>query len=115
MLGTMTTGSDPSGAEDEGGDLQVSIIESRAVDEMVGKIVAASEATGAGTAVERWLAEHPAHLWSARGHNHAVVDDTLMYLHDAPDGTVIPHVVYKDGRERVYTDLAHAEDAYRRA
>jgi hypothetical protein len=107
MLAGMTTGADESP-----GELQVTILESRAVDEMVAKVVAASSAPGATEAVERWLAEHPTDLWTARGHDHALVGDTLMYLHDAPDGTVIPHVCYPDGRERVYTDLAHAELAY---
>ncbi len=112
MLAGMTTGADDNRSGKPPVELQVTILESRAVDEMVAKVVAASSAPGAAEAVERWRAEHPAELWTARGHDHAVVGDTLMYLHDAPDGTVIPHVCYADGRERVYTDLAHAELAY---
>jgi hypothetical protein len=99
-----------NGAEPE--RLQVRILEERAVDEMVAKIITAAAAPGAAEAVERWLAEHPTDLWTERGHDHAVVGGTLMYLHDAPDGTVIPHECRPDGRERVYTDLAHAEVAY---
>ena len=112
MLAGMTTGADDNGSGAPAGELKVTILESRAVDEMVAKVLAAAAAPGAAEAVERWLAEHPTELWTARGHDHAVVGDTLMYLHDAPDGTVIPHVCYPDGRERVYTDLAHAEVAY---
>jgi hypothetical protein len=107
MLATMTTG-----AGESPNDLDVRILEARAVDEMVAKIIAASNAPGAAAAVEQWLAEHPTDLWTTRGHDHAVVGGTLMYLHDAPDGTVIPHECRSDGRERVYTDLAHAEMAY---
>jgi hypothetical protein len=108
MLATMTTG-----AGESPNDLDVRVLEARAVDEMVAKIIAASNGPGAAEAVEQWLAEHPTELWTTRGHDHAVVGGTLMYLHDAPDGTVIPHECRSDGRERVYTDLAHAEEAYR--
>jgi hypothetical protein len=107
MLAAMATGSGESP-----NDLDVRILEARAVDEMVAKIIATSNAPGAVESVERWLAEHPTELWTARGHDHAIVGGTLMYLHDAPDGTVIPHECRSDGRERVYTDLAHAEVAY---
>jgi hypothetical protein len=112
MLAGMTTGADDNGSGQPLAEVQVTVLESRAVDEMVAKVVAVSSAPGAAEAVARWLGEHPTELWTARGHDHAVVGDTLMYLHDAPDGTVIPHVCYPDGRERVYTDLAHAELAY---
>ena len=102
-----------TGANESPDGLDVRVLEARAVDEMVAKILGASSAPGAAKSVERWLAEHPTELWTARGHDHAVVGGTLMYLHDAPDGTVIPHECRSDGRERVYTDLAHAEVAYR--
>jgi hypothetical protein len=91
---------------------EVRILEERAVDELVGKIQNAASAPGAAAAVEQWLAEHPTELWTARGHDHVVIGGVLMYLHDAPDGTVIPHECHADGRERVYTDLDHAEMAY---
>jgi hypothetical protein len=112
MLAGMTTADDQPESADSAG-LEVRILESRAVDEMVAKILHASAAQGAAEAVERWLAEQPSELWTARGHDHAVIGDILMYLHDAPDGTVIPHECHRGGRERVYTDLAHAEVAYR--
>jgi hypothetical protein len=112
MLAAMTTGDDEQASADTSG-LEVRVLEARAVDEMVAKIIAASSAPRAAESVERWLAEHPTELWTARGHDHAVVGGTLMYLHDAPDGTVIPHECHPNGRERVYTDLAHAEEAYR--
>jgi hypothetical protein len=32
-----------------------------------------------------------------------------MYLHDAPDGVLVPHARYPDGSEKVYTDAAHAD------
>ena len=41
-----------------------------------------------------------------------MVGETLMYLHDAPDGMLVPHSRYPDGSEKIYTDLAHAESAY---
>jgi hypothetical protein len=105
----MTTGAGEAGTREPP---QVRILEERAVDELVAKILNAAAAPGAAEAVERWLAEHPTELWTARGHDHVVIGDTLMYLHDAPDGTVIPHECDPGGRERVYTDLAHTETAY---
>src|SRR4051812_18320793 len=86
--------------------------QSRGFDEVGAQIPHPPGVPPAAEAVERWLADHPTELWTARGHDHAVVGGTLMYLHDAPDGTVIPHECRSDGRERVYTDLAHAEFAY---
>ncbi len=112
MLARMTTGPDETGSGAPAGGLEVRILESRTVDELVAKVLVASSAPGAAEAVERWLAEHPTELWTERGHDHAVVGNVLMYLHDAPDGMVIPHECHPDGRERVYTDLAHAEVAY---
>jgi hypothetical protein len=92
--------------------IEVVIIEARAVDEMVGKIRAAASAAGAADAVEAWRAEHGEELMRDRGHDHAVVDRSLMYLHDAPDGMLVPHARYPDGTEKIYTDAAHAESAY---
>ena len=92
--------------------VDVRILETRAVDELASKIVVAAAAPGAADAVEQWLSAHPTELWTARGHHHVVVGDALMYLHDAPDGTVIPHECPPNGPERVYTDLAHADLVY---
>jgi len=92
--------------------LQIEILEARAVDEMVGKVRAAAAAPTAAAEVERWRQEHGAELCRDRGHDHAVVGQTLMYLHDAPDGMLVPHARYRDGTEKVYTDAAHAESAF---
>lgn len=92
--------------------VEIVILEGRAVDEMVGKIRAASAAAGAAEAVDAWRAAHGEEHFRDRGHDHAVVGETLMYLHDAPDGMLVPHAVYRDGTEKVYTDLAHAESAF---
>jgi hypothetical protein len=92
--------------------LEIVILEARAVDEMVGKIRAAAAAASAAAAVDAWRAAHGEELCRDRGHDHAVVGETLMYLHDAPDGMLVPHVVYRDGSEKVYTDLEHAERAF---
>lgn len=90
-------------------DVEVEILEARAVDEMVGKIRAAAVAPGAAEAVDAWRAEHGEEGWRERGHDHAVVGETLMYLHDAPDGMLVPHARYPDGTEKVYTDATHAD------
>ena len=91
--------------------LEVKVLETRAVDEMVGKIGVAAAAPGSAEAVARWREEHGRELWS-NGHDHVVVGSTLMYLHDAPDGMLVPHARYPDGTEKVYTDLEHAEAVY---
>jgi hypothetical protein len=79
------------------------------IDEMVGKIRAASAAPGADDAVDAWRAAHGAERFADIGHDHAVVGETLMYLHDAPDGTLVPHARYPDGTEKIYTDPQHAD------
>lgn len=88
------------------------MLEARAVDEMVAKIRTAAAAPTAAQAVEAWRAEHGQEAMRDRGHDHAVVDRTLMYLHDAPDGMLVPHARYPDGTEKVYTDAEHAEIAF---
>ena len=49
--------------------------------------------------------------WRA-AHGDAVVNQTLMYVHDAPDGMVVPHARYPGGSEKVYTDAAHAGSVF---
>jgi hypothetical protein len=103
---TTVTASDDRSTQPEP---SVEIYERRVIDEMVAKIQSAAGAPGAAGAVAHWRAEHGTELWHRRGHDHAVVGRNLMYLHDAPDGTLVPHERYPDGREKLYTDLAHAE------
>jgi hypothetical protein len=91
---------------------EIVVLEARAVDEMVGKIRVASGAETAAAAVDAWHAEHGLGKFEDRGHDQAVVGGTLMYLHDAPDGTLVPHAAYPDGTEKIYTDLAHAESLF---
>jgi len=93
-------------------EVDVVILEGRAVDEMVGKIRAAAAAEGADEAVAQWRAEHGEERWKVEGHDHAVVGETLMYLHDAPDGMLVPHARYPDGTEKIYTDAAHADQLF---
>ena len=93
-------------------DVEVRILEARAIDEMIGKIQAASALAGAADAVEQWRAEHGEEQWRDRGHDHAVVGQTLMYLHDAPDGILVPHARYPDGTEKIYTDAEHADSLF---
>ncbi len=104
------TGDTDSGTETNG--IEIVILEARAVDEMVGKIRAAAAADGTPAAVDEWRAEHGDEAMRDRGHDHAVVNQTLMYLHDAPDGMLVPHAMYPDGSEKIYTDAAHAESAF---
>ena len=92
--------------------IEIVVLEGRAVDEMVGKIRAAAAADTAATAVEEWRAEHGDEAMREKGHDHAVVNQTLMYLHNAPDGMLVPHAMYPDGSEKIYTDAAHAESAF---
>ena len=35
-----------------------------------------------------------------------------MYLHDAPDGVLVPHARYPDGTEKIYTDAEHADSLF---
>ncbi len=90
----------------------VEVLPGNVIDDMVGKIREAAGQPGAAAAVARWRAEHGRELWHGRGHDFAVVGQTLMYLHDAPDGTLVPHSRYPDGTEKIYTDDAHAGEAW---
>jgi hypothetical protein len=67
----------------------VEVFDPLVIDEMVGKIRASSAAPGAADAVDSWRAAHGAERFADIGHDHAVVGETLMYLHDAPDGTLV--------------------------
>ena len=93
-------------------DVEVRILEARAIDEMIGKIQAASGLPGAADAVEQWREEHGEEHWRDRGHDHAVVGRTLMYLHDASDGILVPHARDPDGTEKIYTDAEHADSLF---
>jgi hypothetical protein len=98
------------GRTEKGGrDVEVVILDVRAVDEMVGKIRAASASPGAADAVAQWRESHGPEAYPDAGHDFAVVGSSLMYLHDAPDGLLIPHAAYPDGTEKIYTDPDHAD------
>jgi hypothetical protein len=91
---------------------EVVILPGGVIEDMVGKIREAASAPGARDVVARWRAAHGKELWHKRGHDFAVVGQTLMYLHDGPDGMLVPHARYPDGTEKVYTDSAHAEEVH---
>jgi hypothetical protein len=101
--------SDATGTEGLPEGVEVRILEARAIDEMIGKIQAASALPGAADEVDGWRQAHGQEAWGDRGHDHAVVGQTLMYLHDAPDGILVPHARYPDGTEKIYTDALHAD------
>jgi hypothetical protein len=104
--------STPTGRTGKGGrDVEVVVLDVRAVDEMVGKIRAAA-ASGSADAVAGWREAHGPEAYPDAGHDFAVVGSSLMYLHDAPDGLLIPHVAYPDGTEKVYTDPDHADGLF---
>ncbi len=108
----MTTADPGSNREADLEGVEIITLEARAVDEMVGKIRAAAAVPEAAAAVEAWRAAHGDEHWRDRGHDHAVVGETLMYLHDAPDGMLVPHATYPDGTEKIYTDVEHAESLF---
>jgi hypothetical protein len=91
--------------------VEVNVIERRAVDEMVAKIQTTASMPGMAATVDVWRQEHAVDP-SPTGFSFIVAGTSLMYLHRARDGTVIPHVCESDGRELVYTDITHAADAY---
>lgn len=98
------------GRTEKGGrEVEVVILDVRAVDEMVGKIRASAESPNAAEAVDAWREAHGQEAYPDAGHDFAVVGSSLMYLHDAPDGLLIPHAAYPDGTEKIYTDPDHAD------
>ena len=88
------------------------ILSGGVIEDMVGKVREAASAPGARDAVARWRAAHGKELWHERGHDFAVVGQTLMYLHDGPDGMLVPHARYPDGTEKLYSDAAQAAEIY---
>lgn len=102
----MTDGTDANNRMD---GVTIEVLDPLVIDEMVGKVRASAAAPGAAEAVEAWRAAHGAERFADIGHDHAVVGETLMYLHDAPDGTLVPHARYPNGTEKIYTDPQHAD------
>lgn len=96
----------------EAAAFHVEVCDIAEIDQMVNKIRALSQAPGEAEQVAAWRAEHGNELWVNKGHDHCVVGTTLMYLHDAPDGMLVPHARYPDGVEKVFTDAAHADQVY---
>ncbi len=93
-------------------DVQVEVLDIVAVEQLTGKVQAAAAMPETNERVRRWRQTHPYALSHPEGFSFAVVGETLMYLHRAPDGMIIPHACYPDGTEKVYTDHLHAETAY---
>jgi hypothetical protein len=92
--------------------VQVEVLDVAAVDQMAGKVESAAARPEMSDEVRLWREENPAIETHSDGFSFAVVGETLMYLHTAPDGMIIPHASYPDGTEKVYTDHLHAEEAY---
>jgi hypothetical protein len=92
--------------------VQVEVLDIAAVEQMSGKVQAAADMPETSERVRRWRETHASATNHPEGFSFAVVGETLMYLHRAPDGMIIPHACYPDGTEKVYTDLLHAETAY---
>lgn len=95
-----------------GRDVEIVLLDARAVDEMVGKVRSAAASPNAAEAVTAWRAEHGPEAYPDAGHDFAVVGSSLMYLHDAPDGMLVPHAAYPDGTEKIYTDAFHADSVF---
>lgn len=93
-------------------NVQVEILDVAAVDQMAGKVQAAGTTPEMAERVREWREQNPDVAPHPEGYAFAVVGETLMYLHRAPDGMIIPHTCYPDGTEKVYTDHEHAEAAY---
>jgi hypothetical protein len=91
------------------GDFTLTVLPFHAVEDMVHKIVQAASSVDAAAAVAAWRNQHGQERWADIGHHHVVVGRDLMYLHDAPDGTLVPHLRRPDGSEELFTDAAHAD------
>lgn len=91
--------------------VQVEVLDVAAVNDLAGKVQSAGGRPEMNHKVRLWREKHRV-ATAPEGYAFAVVGETLMYLHRAPDGMIIPHATYPDGTEKVYTDLEHAESAY---
>jgi hypothetical protein len=92
--------------------VRVEVLDLAAVDQLAGKVEAAAALPEMSEKVRLWREANPSAAKHSDGFSFAVVGETLMYLHRAPDGMMIPHACYPDGTEKVYTDHLHAETAY---
>lgn len=88
--------------------VKVTILPTAVIEEMVQKVQHGAAVDGADTAVAAWRDQHGDELWQDIGHDHVVVGQDLMYLHDAPDGSLLPHLRTPAGDEEIFTDDAHA-------
>jgi hypothetical protein len=95
--------------EYEGLEIVITVLPFQAVDEMINKVIHAAARAEAATAVAAWRQQHGQERWADIGHHHCVVGRDLMYLHDCPDGTLVPHLRQPDGREELFTDAAHVD------
>lgn len=106
----MTETVEPPKPEDQvTSDVKVTVLPFHAVEEKVHKIQLAAAAPSAPAAVAAWRERHGHERWADIGHHHVVVGRDLMYLHNAPDGTLVPHLRTPDGAEELFTDAAHAD------
>ena len=94
------------------GPVQVEVLDVSAVEQMAGKVQSAAARPEMSDKVRRWRERNHSAARESDGFSFAVVGETLMYLHRAPDGMIIPHACYPDGTGKVYTDHLHAEAAY---
>jgi hypothetical protein len=93
-------------------DLQIEILDRRAIDDLIGKVHSAAAQPGAADRVAQWRAAHGPEHATAKARSFVVVGRTLMFLHPCPDGVVLPFAAYPDGATKVYTDADHAGERF---
>jgi hypothetical protein len=104
----MSGSAETSHPQDADSDIVITVLPYQAVDEMIHKVLQASARAEAAAEVAAWREQYGCERWMDIGHHHCVVGSDLMYLHDCPDGMLVPHVRRPDGREEMFTDAAHA-------
>lgn len=90
-------------------DVVIRVLPYQALEEMIHKIIQASGREQADDEVDAWREQYGMERYPEIGHHHVIVGRDLMYLHDCPDGFLVPHVRRPDGTEEMYTDDAHVD------
>jgi len=91
---------------------EIVVLDSRAIEEMIGKIADVAAQPHTEHELAAWRAKNGREHATAAARSYAVVGETLMFLHTCPDGVVVPFTIYPDGSTKIYTDHAHAGEAF---
>jgi hypothetical protein len=91
---------------------EIVVLGQQAINDLVGKVADVAAQPHTEHELAAWRAKNGREHTTETARSYAVVGETLMFLHKCADGVLVPLAIYPDGHTKIYTDHAHATEAF---